>query len=206
MDINIKNLGKRYLFDWIFKDINQTITQGTKISVLGPNGSGKSTLLKTLAGYTVPSKGEISYLDKNKKIAADAWYLHISYAAPYLQLVENFTCREMIEFHFKFKKTLQNMTVDDCLEISNLGKHQHKYVQHFSSGMKQRLKLSLALLSDVSIIFLDEPTANLDADSSLWYLDLVEQYAQNRTILVGSNEPKEYPFCTQTLNILDFKK
>lgn len=78
-------------------------------------------------------------------------------------------------------------------------------ISQFSSGMKQRLKLGLALLSEVPVVLLDEPTSNLDRKGIEWYQDLIDKFGQNRILIVCSNEPREYEFCQQKIVLEDYK-
>lgn len=91
------------------------------------------------------------------------------------------------------------------MELSQLGMHQQKYIKNFSSGMKQRLKLSLAFLTDSSVLLLDEPTSNFDTKAIDWYLNLIHQFTQDRLVIIGSNQTYEYDFCDRQLAIQDYK-
>lgn len=204
MQITLENLGRRFNKEWIFKGINYTFSSENKYAILGPNGSGKSTLLNVLLGNLTSSEGKISYLSP-KEIPADRIFNYVSLAAPYLDLVEEFTLQETIEFHFQFKKYQQGLNASGVLDLLALSKAEDKPLKYFSSGMKQRTKLVLAFCSDTPILVLDEPTSNLDAQGTDWYLQLVEKFAKNRLVLVGSNQPYEYEFCNDRLNILDYK-
>lgn len=205
MQIILEHLGRRFNKEWIFKEISYTFAQGNQYAILGPNGSGKSTLLSVLLGSLTPSEGKISYV-AGKEILPEHIFSYISLAAPYLDLVEEFTLQETIDFHFKFKKYQQGLGADAVLEVLALSKAQDKPLKYFSSGMKQRTKLALAFCADTPILALDEPTSNLDAQGTDWYLSLIEKYAENRLVLVGSNQAYEYEFCKHELNILDYKK
>ena len=110
----------------------------------------------------------------------------------------------MYQFHASFKK-MKTTSVNDFFEISQLGMHKNKYIKNFSSGMKQRLKLSLAFMTDSSVLLLDEPTSNFDKKAIDWYLQLIEKYTQNRTLIIGSNQTYEYDFCQESINILNYK-
>ena len=70
---------------------------------LGPNGSGKSTLLQVLNGSLAPSVGQLKYTFNDAEVEVGEVYQHLSLAAPYLELIEEFTLSEVIDFHFKFK-------------------------------------------------------------------------------------------------------
>ncbi|MFT7427466.1 MAG: ABC-type multidrug transport system ATPase subunit [Algoriphagus sp.] len=97
------------------------------------------------------------------------------------------------------------MSKEEILEIIYLEAHADKMISQFSSGMKQRLKLGLALLSEVPIVLLDEPTSNLDRKGIEWYQDLIDKFGQNRILIVCSNEPREYEFCQQKVVLEDYK-
>lgn len=204
MQITLENLGRRFNREWIFKGINYTFSSENKYAILGPNGSGKSTLLSVLLGSLTPSEGSISYIN-GKALAAEQIFKEVSLAAPYLDLVEEFTLQETIDFHFQFKKYQQGLNASSVLDLLALTKAQDKPLKYFSSGMKQRTKLVLAFCSDTPVLVLDEPTSNLDAQGNQWYLELVEKFAKNRLVLVGSNQPYEYEFCEHRLDILAYK-
>jgi ABC-type multidrug transport system ATPase subunit len=122
-----------------------------------------------------------------------------------MELPEEFTLKETIEFHFKFKKPFGNLGPKEITEILYLENHQHKPVSQFSSGMKQRLKLGLAVFSDVSLILLDEPTSNLDKRGVNWYSQLIQDFTKDRAVIICSNEPREYEFCNQKIAMEEFK-
>lgn len=206
MNISLQQVGKRYRFEWIFKNIDYHIQSGECHAILGMNGSGKSTLMKILSGHLTPSKGQVSFEQNGEVIHNNKIYSHISYAAPYIELIEELTLKEAIKFHQKFKPFIQDVTNNDILEIIALPKSaNHKEIRFFSSGMKQRVKLALAMLGSSTLILLDEPTTNLDTQGMDWYLQLVKEHLNGRTIVVASNEERDYTFCNHSLNILDYK-
>jgi ABC-type multidrug transport system ATPase subunit len=207
MTITLENIGRRFNRDWIFRGINYTFNGGESYAILGPNGSGKSTLLQVLNGSLTPSEGIIEFFTGGSNpIDIEKAFQHLSLAAPYLELIEEFTLAEMIDFHFKFKSYLPGMDNEAVIDLLNMPASKHKMIRYFSSGMKQRLKLALAFSADTDMLILDEPTSNLDAQGVDWYLSLIQKYAQNRLTIIGSNQQHEYSFCTHQLNITDYKK
>lgn len=204
MNISLQNIGRRFNKEWIFKGIDYQFEQGQKYAVLGPNGSGKSTLLSVLLGSLSPSEGKLTYLNPDE-VKVEEIYQYISFAAPYLDLIEEFTLQETIAFHFQFKQYSEGLNAASVLELLGLQKSQDKALKHFSSGMKQRTKLVLACCSNSPILLLDEPTSNLDAQGVDWYLDLIAQFGKEKMIIVGSNQAHEYEFCTHKLAISDYK-
>ncbi len=205
MNITVENIGKRYLYEWIFKKINFQFKAATRYAILGTNGSGKSTFLKIISGHLSPSKGTILYQENDQSIDSDDVYKQVSFAAPYIDLIEEFTLQEAVEFHQKFKSFRSNITATDFLELIQLQHAASKEIRFFSSGMKQRLKLGLAICSNSSILLLDEPTSNLDEKSIDWYQQLLNRFADNRLILIASNEKRDIQDCEEQLNILDYK-
>ncbi|WP_026902856.1 ABC transporter ATP-binding protein [Pedobacter glucosidilyticus] len=206
MEIILNQVSRRFNREWIFKEINYTFSSGNAYALLGINGSGKSTLLQIISGSLAPSAGIISYKDgEGNPIEVENIFEHISIAAPYLELIEDFTLQEIIKFHFSFKKRFLHQSDDDVIAILNMAANKNKAVKYFSSGMKQRVKLALAFLSDTPILILDEPTANLDEQGSNWYLEMIKKYSQNRLILIGSNQPQEYSFSENHLYLANYK-
>ena len=205
MKIILENIGRRFNRDWIFRKVDYTFNQAEAYAILGPNGSGKSTLLQVVNSSLTPSAGKISFFEDDKLLDIETVYQQLSLAAPYLELIEEFTLAEMIDFHFKFKSFLPGTDKTVVIDLLNLPGSKNKAIRYFSSGMKQRLKLALAFCSDTKMLMLDEPTSNLDTQGVDWYLNLVEKFAVNRLTIICSNQPHEYSFCKQTLNIVDYK-
>lgn len=205
MQITLKNVGRRFNRDWIFRGVDYTFNQGQTYAILGSNGSGKSTLLSILNGSMSPSKGEIEYTNQGQKIEPSEIFNYLSIAAPYLELIEEFSLSEMIDFHFRFKTYKPGMDKAAIIELLNLPGSTNKLIKYFSSGMKQRLKLALAFCADTPILMLDEPTSNLDAQGVEWYLGLVQQFAAGRLTVICSNQEHEYSFSEHHLSITAYK-
>ncbi|MCF8319370.1 MAG: ATP-binding cassette domain-containing protein [Sphingobacteriaceae bacterium] len=206
MRLVLENIGRRFNQEWIFKSLSYTLESKQSYAVLGSNGSGKSTLIQLIAGNLSSSEGKINYEIGDKKLEAEDIYQYLSLAAPYLELIEEFTLEEQLNFHFQFKKLLPGTTKENLLETLNLKGAQLKAIKYFSSGMKQRVKLALAVFSDTPLLLLDEPTANLDEQGIAWYRSLISQYSVNRTLVVCSNQQHEYDYCTHQIQLADYKK
>ena len=205
MEIILENIAKRYLYDWIFKKIHFHFKAPTRYAILGANGSGKSTLLKIISGHLSPTKGQLTYLWKGQPVDTDVLYKKISFAAPYIDLIEEFTLQEAIAFHQQFKPFRAGLRNTDFLSLLQLEQAAHKEVRFFSSGMKQRLKLGLAICADTPILLLDEPTSNLDQKSIDWYQQLLNQFADNRLIIIASNEQRDIEDCEEQVDIWSYK-
>ncbi len=206
ISLSINKLGKKFNREWIFRDLSLEIAANQKLVILGGNGSGKSTLLQVLSGFVSANEGEVIYRLGDKKIEADHLRKSISLASPYLQLVEDFTLMEMIEHAQIFKPFLKNLSAQDLLSIIELKEAKDKLIKQFSSGMKQRLKLGLAILADTQLLLLDEPVSNLDRKAIEWYKHLIGAYCKERMVIVCSNAiAEEYFFCEAELNVMDYK-
>jgi len=203
--ITLQNIGRRFNRDWIFRGVDYSFNSGSIYAILGPNGSGKSTLLQVLNGSLAPSAGKIDYFFEDQPVEIEKVYQHLSLAAPYLELIEEFSLAEMIDFHFKFKVFKEGIEKDGLIELLALPGSKNKLIKYFSSGMKQRLKLALAFCADTPMLMLDEPTSNLDTQGVDWYLSLVQQFSKNRLTVICSNQEHEYSFCDAMLNIADYK-
>lgn len=202
MQVTLRNIGKRFNQKWVFRGLEMDFEAGNHYAITGKNGSGKSTLLMICAGYLTPSKGSVNWNLNGKILTPESIYPHISMASPYLELVEEFSLEESLLFHQKFKPFLQGFQCQELIELSGLKDSRHKPLRHFSSGMKQRVKLLLALMSDTSLVLLDEPCANLDSEAIAWYHVLKEKYGRGRTLIICSNHNlQEYPLVSRVFSI-----
>lgn len=208
LSFQINNIGKKFGSEWIFRNVNDLIGANDKVVILGGNGSGKSTLLQVISGYVTPNEGTIEYELKNSagKISPEAVRNYVSFASPYLQLIEDLTLTETIEHSSVFKPFINKLSVNEVIEITELSSAKDKYIKQFSSGMKQRLKLSLAILADTPLLLMDEPVSNLDKNAVKWYQNLLNTYSANRTVMICSNNiEEEYFICTRQINVSDHK-
>ena len=203
MQITLTNTGKRYNREWIFRHVSHEFVPGRSYAITGPNGSGKSTLLQVLAGAVLHSEGEISYFTAGKKIPDTEAYRHISIATPYLELIEEMTATEFLDFHATFKPF--NLPLQEMLSAVSLQNAANKQIRYFSSGMKQRLKMAQAFFCNTPVLLLDEPTTNLDQDGIALYRHLISNHTNGRLVIVSSNDEQEYNFCDEVVSISDYK-
>jgi ABC-type multidrug transport system ATPase subunit len=202
MKVSLQNVGKRYNREWIFRHFSFDFSPNGSYAITGANGSGKSTLLQVIAGATTNSEGKLLYEKENGTFITEP-YRHMAIAAPYLELIEELTATELLDFHAGFKYL--TASIQEILESVNLDKAAHKQIRYFSSGMKQRLKLAQAFFSESAILLLDEPTTNLDSEGVNLYESLIKNYAGNRLLIISSNVPKEYDFCKNIIKIESYK-
>jgi ABC-type multidrug transport system ATPase subunit len=205
MKIKLSNAGKRFNREWIFRNANLEFTSDSAYAITGHNGSGKSTLLQCLGGMLQLSEGSIEHFTDNTPLPPEETYISTSFCAPYLDVIEEMTLVEFLQFHNQFKAFIEGASINTVIELIGLKGAGHKQIRYYSSGMKQRVKLAQAIFFDTPIILLDEPCSNLDSKGIELYQSLIENYCTNRLIVVCSNDPVEYGFCNQVIAITDYK-
>ncbi len=187
MTIKLEKVGKKFGVSRIFSDLTYTFESNKSYAVTGANGSGKSTLLKTVSGMLTPNEGRISYHAEHV-LSPDEFLLRITYCAPYMDLPEELKVAELIDFHSTHRKLI--VSGNELMREVNL--KPEAFIGDLSSGMKQRLKLALALFTKAEVVFLDEPTSNFDKMWEGWYRNQIEQISGSATIIIASNQPHEY--------------
>ena len=205
MKISLTDAGKRFNRDWIFRHLTYEFSAGQSYAIIGPNGSGKSTLLQVLSGSMQINEGNIQCSMLNAQCSIEEMYRHVSICAPYLEVVEEMTLIEFLNFHSGFKPFLSSITTEKIIAILGLENAKHKQIRNYSSGMRQRVKLAQAIFSDVPFVLLDEPCTNLDAVGIQLYNQLINDYCKKRMVIVSSNDHQEYEFCSNRINITDWK-
>ncbi len=103
MTIKLSKTGKRFNRDWIFRNATHTFSPGKSYAITGPNGSGKSTLLQTLAGSVAINEGQIIRQINEAVLDSENIYSYLTIAAPYVEVIEEMTALEFLQFHQQFK-------------------------------------------------------------------------------------------------------
>lgn len=197
-----KTFGRRL----IFKDINRSFTNGNVYGFSGKNGSGKSTLIKIAAGILSPTKGNVVHKSEEKKIIHEKLHHYLGFVSPYLVLYDEFTAEENL-YHLtkirgiKYDKERSNFLLNE-FELYN---RRNDYLKGYSSGMKQRMKFIFALLHHPQILFLDEPTSNLDNAGKEKVYEIIEEEGKSNLVIVASNEESDLALCSEILDIESFK-
>ena len=169
MEIILDQVSKRFNQDWLFKKLSYQFSLPGTYAIVGPNGSGKTTFLKAIAGMIPYTSGTVSYRYEGKEIDPDTIYKHLAFVAPYMELPEELTLFEFLNFHFSLKNRLKELSIKEIAIRAGLEKSLDNPLFTFSSGMKQRVKLAIGFFTSTPIILLDEPTTNLDQSGSDWY-------------------------------------
>jgi len=189
MKIILNNITKKYNKKYVFKNFSYQF-DNKYYSITGSNGSGKTTLLKIILGYLTPQNGSVDYYRNNSKIEDDNFGL-FSFASPYQEIIEEFTLNEIIHFHFKFLNPINKMKESEIINLLELEGYSNIKISSFSTGMKQKVKLGLALFSECEFTLLDEPCSNLDDKGITWYHKNIEEFLKFKKIIVASNNKNE---------------
>lgn len=199
MKIIATGIHKKFRQEWVFKALSYTFESGKSYAIIGQNGAGKSTLLKTLAQYSLPNKGKVEFEGITEGVNKQ-----ISFAAPYSELIEEFTLPELLNFLIQIDFLTARWDFEAFSSFIDLRPSETKYIKNFSSGMRQKVKLGIALAADRPILCLDEPTSNLDETAKNWFYRALESQ-RHKLILIASNEQAEINLCTDQLAIADYK-
>jgi ABC-type multidrug transport system ATPase subunit len=200
MEILAQNISKKFRQEYVIKQFSYQFKAGNSYAITGPNGSGKSTLLQLLAQYTLPNSGKVEM----PQVEAENVYSQITYAAPYVELIEEYTLVEHLELLKKNQYLPYSITIEHFEKFIELSPDRHKSIKNYSSGMRQKIKLGFALLSNRPVLLLDEPTTNFDESAKNWFFDRLNEQ-KKKLIIIASNEAREIEFCSHRISIQDFK-
>ncbi|MGB3465287.1 MAG: ATP-binding cassette domain-containing protein [Cyclobacteriaceae bacterium] len=203
--IRVENLSKTYNREIILKEFSHHFSTGRPTAITGSNGSGKSTLLKLIAGVILPNRGQINFFQNQEVIKEEKVFRHLTFCSPAQELVEEFTLQEMLDFHLKFRSFANGLSKSDFLAKTYFQGHEKKKISLFSSGMKQRLKLGLALFTESGVLLLDEPTTNMDQEGIDWYRKNIINVLNDRLVIVASNQQHEYNYCEDIISMAAYK-
>ena len=203
MQVIFKDAQRSFGAQMVFNKLDYHFLESSRTAVLGGNGSGKSTLLKCLYGALSLSKGELIYQLEGRSLTAAEAVGRISFSGPYFELIEELEAQEFLETYQRFRNLI--LPPKEILHHAYLEKSARKKIKQFSSGMKQRLRLSLAIFSESDLVILDEPTANLDPKGIDWYQETLQNNLGERSLVIGSNfSDDETFFCQDELKVADF--
>jgi ABC-type multidrug transport system ATPase subunit len=200
MEILVKNLAKKFRQEYVIRQFNYHFKTCNSYAITGPNGSGKSTLLQLIAQYTLPNMGTVDVSGIDPELV----YSQLTYAAPYVELIEEYTLQEHLIFLVKNEYLPSSLTIDLFEDFIQLHPDRLKLIKNYSSGMRQKIKLGFAMLSERPILLLDEPTTNFDELAKDWFFSRLENQ-RHKLIIIASNELREIEFCNERILISDFK-
>jgi ABC-type multidrug transport system ATPase subunit len=184
--LSCEGLGRRFGPRWVFRGVGLSLEPGQCLAVVGANGSGKSTLLKVLVGLIAPSEGDVTRPSRDE----------VGYAALDLSLYPQLTGAEHLALVGRFRGTAPAV---DALAMVGLAGAEDKAVGVYSSGMRARLKLALALVASPPLLVLDEPTASLDDEGRGLVAQIVADQQARGAVLLATNDVTDRRWATHEL-------
>lgn len=160
--LDVKNISKKRGKTPILKDVNFSIGEGEICGFVGRNGAGKTTLMKIITSMLFPNEGEIIICGKNLKTEREEALKNIGAVIETPEMYGYLTGRQNLNYIASMLKDVTKDEIEEAIRYSNLGNKIDEKVKKYSLGMKQRLGLAQALIGDVSLLILDEPTNGLD--------------------------------------------
>jgi len=207
LQVELSDIAKRFRKEWIFEGITTALEHHSAVSILGSNGSGKSTLAQIIAGYITPTQGSIVWKHNEIGIPRERLFKHVAICSPAVQLWEELTLKENVELFLQFKNMPSCLDYRDFAHLIQLEKHANHPLKTYSSGMKQRVKLGLSILSDAPLLILDEPCSHLDRAAVEWYQNLLNKNSDNRLLVVASNSDEREIFgCNTSIDINKYRR
>jgi heme exporter protein A len=203
ISMTVNELSKEFNRSPIFQDISFSLSSPASLSITGKNGAGKSTLSKILAGLLSSTYGSITYSVHGKKIGNEEVKNHIGFVSPYLNLYDEFTALENLQFLSRIRAAAQQNgeRIKELLAFVGLWNRRDDIVATFSSGMKQRLKYAFALLHNPAVLILDEPTSNLDAEGIEVVKQIIFEQKKANILIIATNNKEEADWCTQQIQV-----
>lgn len=200
--LEVKNLTKVYKKVPVVDNVSFSLQKGHIYGLIGPNGAGKTTIMKMLAGLTEQSSGEINLFGSAKNLDKSVDRMSFMIEAPYLD--GQMTARQNLEYMRYVRGVADKNRIDKVIDFVGLSDVGKKPVKNYSLGMRQRLGIGMALLSEPEIMVLDEPVNGLDPEGIIdvrkMLLKLCEE--DGKTILISSHLLAELSeLCTDFLLI-----
>ena len=208
--IEIRNLTKKFGDFTAVDDLNLTIETGEFFGLLGPNGAGKTTTISMLSTVLLPTLGEILIDGSKLDRKAAAVKRKLSVITQEYSMRQDMTMDEVMEYqgrlYYMPKKEIKARS-DELLEFVGLIDYRHRVVRHLSGGMKRKLMICRALMTDPQILLLDEPTAGMDAISRRQMWNLLRQlHSRNITILLTTHYIDEAQSLCDRVALIDHGK
>ena len=204
MLVQFEHLSKKYKGKYALRDFSVTLENGV-YGLLGTNGAGKTTLINTFMGIIKSDSGNI-YIDHKDIRTMGADFLgNIGYLPQYPKFYRDFSVIEFMRYMCVLKdipKDMGELRIAQLLETVNLTEAANKKVGALSGGMRQRLGIAQAMLSDPGILILDEPTAGLDPRERIRFRNLISKFAENRIVILATHIVSDIEFIANKIILL----
>ncbi|MCB0282073.1 MAG: ABC transporter ATP-binding protein [Calditrichae bacterium] len=202
MKFSVQGISKSFNFREVLKDISFSVPAGKSLALTGHNGSGKTTLLRILCNLLRADAGKMVFEKHGNEIKPVHFKNHFSLVGPYLQLYDELTAFENLEFLARLKNIEDtDNKIYEIINMTGLKGRAHDFVKTYSSGMKQRLKYAFALLSEPDILFLDEPTSNLDKQGIEVVYNIMEEQKAKKILIFATNDESDLKFADGIISV-----
>ncbi len=202
LTLQVENVARVFARKTLFGGITFKISSGQSFAITGKNGSGKSTLVKILCGLMTPSRGTIQYTVDTTAVSMEDLYPYIGLVSPYLNMYDEFSGEENLQLFAKIRGLpVDQKYIDELLQRCTIYEHRKKEVRYYSSGMKQRLKYCAALLHRPILLYLDEPSANLDEQGISVVREVMREQKQNGSLIFATNEEHDLKYADSILDL-----
>lgn len=202
LTLEFRDLAKRFNRRQVFSGLTGSVPSGRSLVVTGPNGSGKSTLIRVLCGLMRPTAGAVAVAENESTRPPGECRRDIGVVAPDLALYHELTALENLAFFAQLRGIPDDAAaLNQALEKVGLAGRGDDLVGSYSSGMRQRLKYAQAVMHRPRLLFLDEPTANLDEAGTEIVAGIIAEQRKVGLLVLATNEPEEVVFGDQVLRL-----
>lgn len=199
--IHADRVSKYYGANNAIKQVSFQVKHGEIFGIIGKNGAGKSTLLELLSGNLMPDEGSLSVHGYDMRVEGTKLKEHINIFSQSTSLVDRLMVREALDMFSSFYN--RQCDIDAIMKQFGLFPYADKIVRRLSGGLRQRTTLAIAVVNDPSLIFLDEPTTGLDAQSKKEYWAILSSLKlQGKTIVIVSHDLSEMQYHCDRIGIL----
>lgn len=197
----VRELRKRFARHAAVDGLSFEVSRGQALALWGTNGAGKTTVIKCLLGLCA-FEGSVHIAGHDVRLAGKAARRNVGYVSQELSFYDDLSAGAVATFFARLRNA-PLARVAEVLAQVGLAAHQHKRVAQLSGGMKQRLALGVALLTDPPLLLLDEPTSNLDAAARRQFIGLLcDLRRTGKTIVFTTHRPEEVAQLADRLIIL----
>ncbi len=180
--LEVSGLTKLYKNNRGVKNISFSIEQGDVVGLLGPNGSGKTTIMKTILGLCHGNSGSIKVFGNDIEEDVEQSLEKVGGLIERPAIYENMSARDNLKMMARYYDNVDEARIDHVLDILRIRQFEKERTLRFSLGMKQRLGIALAILSEPELIILDEPTNGLDIEGTVEIREIIKRLAQEKGV------------------------